>query len=451
MKTIPAILWELERTHGSGKTELLTLTGKWRFVSGEGIGAPQVEHSGVTVHGVEGELSPTYTVAPRELILGIFYSGAKSQREYYLARRKLHDFTRVNQYVPVKLYVTLPTLEKFFLNVVGNPGAPLALSQERGFTFLENVSFRASNPIWQEVKKRTASILFSEIPRVAVPNKATVSVVGTPDPFSIPLQLGVVAGGTTHSGFIVEVKKSSEADSTYVSHDTGFASQYSVSVPDDNTEYNIRVRAYNSAGNGAYSDIITQVTPEYLPLLEQPAIIPTSHPTSIFLSWAAVETAAYYQVRYKLSTSIEFSGWARVDSTSYTLSGLEAQARYDIEVRAVFIGDGGTHQGGHITAQEITTAQHAPPNRPANVEGFRDDIGEPSGVQIQFPSDLGGPATYVEISGRSRVPYVQTWTLAVSNVVARGHLNVPTSLTRGYGDDTIARICGPGGCSAWVS
>lgn len=67
------------------------------------------------------------------------------------------------------------------------------------------------------------------------------------------------------------------------------------------------------------------------------------------VTWAAVEGAVSYDLRYKLSSSTEWFVLAGFTTTSYTLNGLLPVTEYDVQVRSVCQGQAGT-QGGNTSA-----------------------------------------------------------------------------------------------------
>ena len=82
MRVIPAIYWYLERTEGSKVVDRLRFVGDWRLASIEGMGSPPVEQTTENVHGLDGSIASSYLVQPRTLTLGVFYQGARNQRDY---------------------------------------------------------------------------------------------------------------------------------------------------------------------------------------------------------------------------------------------------------------------------------------------------------------------------------------------------------------------------------
>ena len=393
MRTIPAISWYLELTEGSKETARLNLSNKWRLANLEGTGSPPVEYQSQPFFEIDGEIVSSYSIQPRPLIVGIFYKGAKKQREYYAARRRLLRFVRPNQFSPVRLYVTLPSHDLVYIEVFPSPGAALPLSQDRGRTFLEPVNFTAYDPFWRSVEETTGTITLASIAQINAPNKATIAIssdTGAVTSDSVKVDVGVVSGGSggAVAGFVVEHKKTSEADSAYSEVDLGSETTHTFNDLDDQTDYSFRATAYNSAGDGAVSDVLTQTTPQYIPPLAAPEVTHSVTTTTISLSWAAITNASKYQVRSKLHTDANYGSWDDVSSTSYTLSGLQEQTSYDIQVRSVFIADDNTESPGEATTlEEIATTAQLPPGPVRNLSLSS------SGVATWNAPNTGGAAT----------------------------------------------------------
>ena len=461
MRQIPAILWYLELTRGSALKDSLVLSGDWRLASFEGGGTAPVEYATVPLHEIDGEQVASYTVQPREMIIGVFYQGARNQRDYYVARRKLVNFVRPNQHTPVRLYVILPSRETVFLEVFPSPGAPLPLPQDRGLTFLEPVNFTAYNPIWQRVEEESGIIDLGSVATIAVPNQAIVEIsteTGAVTDNAITVDLSVDSGsGGAHAGFYVEIKKTSEADTEYERFDASASTSYELMGLDDQTSYSIRAIAYNSGGEGTTSSVITQITPQFVPPLAAPDLTFSAGPTSITLTWDAVENATGYRVRSKLATDSDYGDWTDISSTTHTVSSLEVQVSYDFQVEASFLLDDMSTAYGTTAEETISTIQYTPPGPPRNVTASAsrtdsDDDSPPYSFRITLswaPPNTGGPVTSYDwrtsaVGGSSRGSGTTTGTSAT------GFEDSNRSGSTGTGGGRV-RANGPGGSSSWVN
>ena len=400
MREIPSILWYLELTKRSGKTERLEFTNNWLLTEIDGTGSAPVEYATTPLHEIDGELVSTYTIQSRSITLGILYRGARNQREYYAARRRLVNFVRPNQYIPVTLYVVLPSLETVFLNVYATPGAPLPLTADRSLAFLEPVSVTAYNPIWERVDRATSSIELGSVTAITAPNQATVSVstdAGSETSSTLKVDLGVSSTGSggAYAGFYVEIKKTAQVDTEYVRTDAGAELEYTFIGLDDQTSYDIRAIAYNSGGNGANSSVITHVTPQYVPPLEAPLLNASAQPLSITLTWNAVTNATGYRVRFKIATDSDYGDWISLVSTTYTFSTLNQQVTYNFQAQSSFTLDNGDIAYSPSAELSFTTTRYDPPGPVRNLTAFRNRFG---GGADWDPPNTGGPVTEYEYS-----------------------------------------------------
>jgi hypothetical protein len=78
------------------------------------------------------------------------------------------------------------------------------------------------------------------------------------------------------------------------------------------------------------------------------------------ITWAAVEGAVSYDLRYKLNTSIEWFVLAGFTTTSYTLNGLLPVTVYDVQVRSVCPGQQGSQGGSTSNYTPLLTFETLP-------------------------------------------------------------------------------------------
>ena len=449
MRQLPSILWYLELTQGSSVVSKLEFKLDWRLADIEGAGSPPIQHNTVRLYGIGGDLSSSYQIESRPLILGVFYKGARTQKDYYLARKKLLDFVRPNQYKPVKLYVTLPDRETYALKVAPSPGAPLPLARDRRHTFLEPVTLIAHDPIWVNVKDGSASIATGSATLVSAPNKATVAISsdsGSVQPFSVKVELGVSSGsGGSPTGFIVEKKEHDDPDSEYTQEDAGNAEEYTLQDLGDQVHYDIRATAYNSGGDSPISDVLEQTTPQYIPPLAAPDVTASPGPETIDLSWTAVTNATGYQVRHKLNTGALWGEWADVSGTTYQITGLSEQVSYDIEVRATFLLDDGSTSYGAVSQEMVMTQQYEAPGPPTNVRVRTQSNGNFT-LSFSAPTS-GGPVSYYTIRWGAHGGRNRTKNVGSPGSVGLGADDVLSASPHGF---TIWAV-GPGGTSSSIS
>jgi len=137
------------------------------------------------------------------------------------------------------------------------------------------------------------------------------------------------------------------------------ASPVTVTGLTNGTEYSIKIRAVNAAGDGAESAAIT-ATPDVDGLPTQPTSLAAGTPTATTmpLTWSAPvddggETVTDYVVQYKLSTASTWTTFSDGVSPTAgaTVTGLTANTSYDFRVAAV----NGVGQGAYTDAVSGTT------------------------------------------------------------------------------------------------
>ena len=396
MRTVPAIFWYLEITKGSGDVDRLEFNKNWRIANFEGGGSPPGQFNTVTNYEIDGAVVSSHIMEPRPIVMGVMYLGAKNQRDYYDARKRLLDFVRPNQYTPVKLYVVLPSIDTYFLEIYGAPGAPLPLTQERSRLFLEPVSFVANNPIWQSVEKLTHTISLASVTPVTAPNQGTIAVatgVNSVTHNQVVVDVGVGAGsGGAEAGYYVEHKKTTEASSAYQRQDVGAQTTHIVSELEELTAYHFRSIPYNSRGSGSASNAVQQATSQFVPHLESPDVSISVTINSITASWPAVTNATGYQARHKLASASTYSSWRSLSSTTYEITGLTRNTAYSISVRATYTANSITTPGPEWMGTE-TTENAARPGAPRNVEWDSDS----RTVSWSAPSS-GGPVSFYRVT-----------------------------------------------------
>ena len=127
-------------------------------------------------------------------------------------------------------------------------------------------------------------------------------------------------------------------------------------------EYEVRLRAENAHGWSAWTDWVAATTPPNLPTVAVPTVTAVAA-TELSLSWTSpggvgIYRPIEYHVRYKPTGS--WVGLWRLDrgypatATTATLTGLEADTEYEVQVRAVWTAGGG-HWSPLATARTIAT------------------------------------------------------------------------------------------------
>ena len=190
-------------------------------------------------------------------------------------------------------------------------------------------------------------------------------------------------------GELTDYEYSTNDGSTWTS--TGSTStSYTITGLDKNTEYDVKVRAVNSAGNGTASSTVTKTTATTTPSAPQSLTFSTTQ-TTITAEWTAPTdnggaTISRYDVR------IDGGSWidAGLD-LEHVFGSLDPNTEYDIDVAAVNSAGRGTQVSGSSTTDATT------PNAPT---GLSVTIGETTAdLSWTAPSDNGGESiTSYEVS-----------------------------------------------------
>ena len=128
---------------------------------------------------------------------------------------------------------------------------------------------------------------------------------------------------------------------------TGLAVRYDFSPSfQKEAEHQVRVRARNSSGPGAWSEPVVAVSSD---MASVTGLSATADDESVELSWAAPTTLPsdltripVYLVRYRLADGSGIAGTAQPSGTSHTITGLDNGKAYLIDVQAVGANAGST-------------------------------------------------------------------------------------------------------------
>ena len=145
-------------------------------------------------------------------------------------------------------------------------------------------------------------------------------------------------GGASVSGYRVQHRRSGTSSWSQ----SGWLSRYStnrtVTVTRDNTRYEVQVQARNSAGDGDWSSSEYATTATTPSRVSRPGA--SEDGAMITVSWSAPfdgrSPITGYEIQYRRASrpSWEGSRAATGTSRSYTFTGLEADTRYEFQVRA---------------------------------------------------------------------------------------------------------------------
>ena len=159
---------------------------------------------------------------------------------------------------------------------------------------------------------------------------------------------------------------------TWTNVNVGTNTSYTITDLTPDTEYDIRVKAVGDEVNykSAYSALVHAKTDATQPVgpvdLEKPIVtVSDKTDTTITVSWDAVANAKRYSVSYKLASGTTWTNVNVRTNTSYTITGLAADAEYDIRVKAV--GDEVNYKSAYSAIVQGKTDASTPVG-PVNLE-----------------------------------------------------------------------------------
>ncbi|WP_339179843.1 fibronectin type III domain-containing protein [Paenibacillus sp. FSL R5-0701] len=198
-----------------------------------------------------------------------------------------------------------------------------------------------------------------------IPASVTGLTVSSATNVAIALKWTAVIGAT---GYDLEI------DGTVVPV-TGVA--YTKSGLTANTDHTFRIRSKNTAGTGAWSELIKGTT-----LLNTPVLKAASEETAINLTWAAIADATKYE--------IEADGVvvATVEETSYSHTGQLPGTAHKYRIR-----------GMTDTNTSAWTAVLTQSTIPAAVNGFMLNTATPVAISLKWSPVTGATAYDLEIDG----------------------------------------------------
>lgn len=209
---------------------------------------------------------------------------------------------------------------------------------------------------------------------------------GTPTGTTVPLTWQAPPSGAAPFTYVVEYKTAAAA--TWTQYTSGLSDTSITVVPLGNsTTYQFRVKAVNAMGEGSYSAVVSATT-QSPPSQVTALATGTPATTTVPLSWNAASGSApiTYRVEVKRASAADWTYWAQVSGTSYTVQGLSDGTAYQFRVRAENNAGVGAYSAivSATTPSAVTT-----PGAPRNLEqaGF--------GYETQLYYDLAwvAPAT----------------------------------------------------------
>ena len=179
----------------------------------------------------------------------------------------------------------------------------------------------------------------------AYSNVVSGKVVVTPKPAAPVVKIGnsstsgkpmltwnAVSGATSY-----KVYRATSKSGTYSLLGTVTATSYTNTGAKAGTTYYYKVKAVNSAGESAYSNVVSGKVKSVTPKLSAP-VVKIGHSASSgkpMLTWNAVSGATSYKVYRATSQNGTYSLLGTVTATSYTNTGAKAGTTYYYKVKAV--------------------------------------------------------------------------------------------------------------------
>ena len=155
---------------------------------------------------------------------------------------------------------------------------------------------------------------------------------------------------------------------------TGTGTTTTISRLELATTYEVQVRAANDVGESGYSDsgtVVTPPRPATAPAVPSSPTVSAPSATSVTASWTAPDDGGSaitdYDVRYRVDGTARWHDWAHAGTgTTTTISGLERETTYEVQVRATNdVGAGRYSASGTATTPPRPATAPAPPAAPA--------------------------------------------------------------------------------------
>ncbi len=275
---------------------------------------------------------------------------------------------------------------------------------------------------------------------------ATASATPQPDAPGQVTNLALTAGDTqlsatwevpsgTITGYDVEYKESSASSWTDASH-TGTSASHNIDSLTNGTEYDVRVRATNSGGNGDWSDTAS-ATPQPGVPGQVTNLALTAGDEQLSATWDVPSgTITGYDVEYKESSA---SSWTDAGHTgtnaSHTIGSLTNGTEYDVRVRAKNSGG-----NGDWSDTASATPQPGAPGQVTNLALTAGDEQLSATWDVPSGTITGYDVEYKESSASSWTDTGHTGTNASHTI---------SSLTNGTGYDVRVRATNAGSNGAW--
>ncbi len=199
-------------------------------------------------------------------------------------------------------------------------------------------------------------------------------------------------------------------------------------------EYDVQIRAVNTAGTGEWSEIISGTPLEAL-LGTLTVISVTRGDMSLTVTWTAVDEANSYDVRYReTGSSGSFMEQNNITGLSATIIDLVNGVEYDVQIRAV--NTAGTGEWSEIMSG---TPLEAPPDTPTVISVTR--------------GDMSLTATWAAVDGANSYDVRYRETGSSGSFMEQSNITVLsaiiTGLVNGTEYDVQVRVVNTSGVSGW--
>ncbi|MDD2819528.1 MAG: fibronectin type III domain-containing protein [Candidatus Nanopelagicales bacterium] len=230
-------------------------------------------------------------------------------------------------------------------------------------------------------------------------------------------------GGSPITDYVIELKTASAFTWTTIADGLNTSTSLVVTGLANDTAYNFRIAAANSAGQGSYATPVAS-TP-FGPISAPRSLVATAPSTSLILNWLAplssgASAISDYLIQYRVSGASAWTTWSHSASTATSatitgLTGLASGTVYEARVAAVNATDTSSYAsvtyplvspsgtGGGTTPVTSTTQPIAlptdlpsitpitPPVIPSNAKGVLLVGGVPVSMNISAPTSTSAP------------------------------------------------------------
>jgi len=227
-----------------------------------------------------------------------------------------------------------------------------------------------------------------------------LNVTGGVEQVAVSFAAPASNGGTTITGYTLQY--ATNASGPWTTDSTSLTLTRSITGLNPGTQYFVRVRANNAAGDGAYAtgDTVTFAAPT-----APRSFTATSGNTTIALTWTAPASnggtpITGYRVQYATSNSGPWTTHSTSPTTTRTITGLDNGTQYYVRVRAINAA-GSSAWASDSTIPITTTTAPLAPTATAGDEQITlswtapaDDGGSAvTGYTVQYASSNTGPWT----------------------------------------------------------